>query len=302
MFDIRDTDWKRLQENAIGYIKQDDPWFPYVFQGMKPLVKQLFWMGNWDVILQPLLAIVGPRKPSVYLLDVMSHLSASLWSYALGIISWGARGIDMLAHQYALQQGIPTVVVLGGWLRRHMQREHEKFFQQVVDAGGVIISDFDLDTEPTTRTFPLRNRIVAWLSQCVFLPWAAKESWSLLTVDYANTFGIPVFSVPWSLFDITCAWTNQYIADKKLSVAIDFDQMLGRYFTRKDASMQEQKQELNEQEHAIISLLRESSLSTECVVSRLQWSFGDVLVTLSCLEMKGMIKAVGPGEWGLSKI
>ena len=56
--------------------------------------------------------------------------------------------------------------------------------------------------KPTRRSFPQRNRIVAGISQCVFVPEAGEESGSLITVDEAVAHGKPVFGVPQSVFAV----------------------------------------------------------------------------------------------------
>ena len=63
-----------------------------------------------------------------------------------------------------------------------------------------MISEFKLDQEPAQYTFPQRNRIIAGLSDVLFLPEAGKESGSLITVDFALQMQKPVYGVPNFIF------------------------------------------------------------------------------------------------------
>lgn len=61
----------------------------------------------------PLLAIVGPRKPSAYAESLLQQLFTLLPQYHLATISGMADGVDHIVHQLSMDNNIPTVAVLG---------------------------------------------------------------------------------------------------------------------------------------------------------------------------------------------
>ena len=98
----------------------------------KPTV--LYRIGNISLLDQPLLAVVGPRKPSLYLQQIVEDLFITAPHHVLCTISGGAQGIDELAHLESLKYDIPTVVVLGGGLRRYLRQHQGSFLQKIIDA------------------------------------------------------------------------------------------------------------------------------------------------------------------------
>lgn len=55
--------------------------------------------------------------------------------------------------------------------------------ERIVATGGLVISEYKHWQEPTSRTFPRRNRIIAGIADAVFLPEGKIGSGSLLTAD-----------------------------------------------------------------------------------------------------------------------
>ena len=66
-----------------------------------------------------------------------------------------------------------------------------------------MLSEFKLNSRPERYTFPQRNRIVAGLSDMVFLPEASEKSGSLITVDFARQMHKDVYGTPNSIFSPT---------------------------------------------------------------------------------------------------
>jgi DNA processing protein len=54
----------------------------------------------------------------------------------------------------------------------HYYLKHWKntLIQKIVDNGGLVLSEFKLDFVPTPYSFPQRNKIIARLADCIFIP------------------------------------------------------------------------------------------------------------------------------------
>lgn len=63
--------------------------------------------------------------------------------------------------------------------------ENRNLFQQVIDNGGTLLSEYPPGTPPLGRQFPARNRIIAGMSRGVIVVEAAERSGSLITSDFA---------------------------------------------------------------------------------------------------------------------
>lgn len=125
----------------------------------------------------------------------MSELVGRLSYYDVVTVSGLADGIDMLAHTESIKQGVPTIAVLGGGLH-HFLKTKQSIIDDIISYGGLVISEFKLLSKPSAFTFPQRNRIIAGLSDLLFLPEGSISSGSLITVDFALSAHKPVFATP----------------------------------------------------------------------------------------------------------
>lgn len=229
-----------MEENAIstrirGYDSEGVATNGGMLFGGQPHISYLMW--NSSLLNKEKLGIVGPRTPSPYARDVMRDFSVFLWKYELVTVSGGAEGIDMIAHQYSLDMQVPTIVVLWAWIRRSLIRSTSKsFLYQVLEHGWLIYSSFKLDQCPTRFSFPQRNKYIAWMSKCLFVPEAGMRSGSLITVDFAATMRTPCYSVPQSIYASWGAWVLKAWREWKLSLIPSFETVFD-HFTPRDTSL-----------------------------------------------------------------
>jgi DNA processing protein len=191
---------------------------------------------QWNISLldKKICGIVGPRKMSTYAQRVLDYVSVSLQHYSLVTISWWAVWVDQYIHNRSLAHDIPTIVVLGGGIAHAYTTGARDFLTRVVDKWGLIISESKLWQAPQKYSFPLRNRIIAALSDMIFLPEASEKSWSLWTVHYAHTIGTPLYTVPCDIFSLHGRGTNLALQKGIMHAIIEPDDMLQKYFTKKE--------------------------------------------------------------------
>ena len=145
---------------------------------------------------RPALAVVGTRMPSPYGLRMASRLSADAVRAGLAVVSGMARGIDTAAHAAAMEAGGPTWAVLGSGFLKPYPAENRGLMRRIVEAGGAVISEHSLWTEPARENFPRRNRIISALSFGTVVVEGALKSGALNTARAALDQGREVFAVP----------------------------------------------------------------------------------------------------------
>jgi DNA processing protein len=164
--------------------------------------------GQSDVLMRPMIAIVGSRNASGVGLKFAGQLARDLGNAGFVIASGLARGIDQAAHRASLDNG--TVAVLAGGHDRIYPPEHEDLLAALLPSGGAI-SEMPLGHVPRARDFPRRNRLISGVSLGVVVVEAAHRSGSLITARIAAEQGREVFAVPGSPLDPRAAGTNDLI-------------------------------------------------------------------------------------------
>jgi DNA processing protein len=161
-----------------------------------------------DVLLRPMIAIVGSRNASGAGLKFAGQLARDLGDAGFVVISGLARGIDQAAHRATIKSG--TVAVLAGAHDRIYPPEHVDLLATLLEHGGAI-SEMPLGHVPRARDFPRRNRLISGASLGVVVIEAAHRSGSLITARMAAEQVREVFAVPGSPLDPRAAGTNDLI-------------------------------------------------------------------------------------------
>jgi DNA processing protein len=161
----------------------------------------------------PAVTIVGSRRMDLYGREVAEWFGRELAAAGAVVVSGFARGIDAAAHRGALAapEG-RTVAVLGCGLAVDYPRGHARLGDEIA-ARGALVSEFPPDTQPAQWQFPVRNRILAALSQATLVVRAGARSGSLITVRYALDLGRDVYAVPGRIFEEASHGPNTLIRD-----------------------------------------------------------------------------------------
>src|SRR5437899_7306774 len=165
--------------------------------------------GAADVLMRPVIAIVGSRNASGAGLKFAGTLARDLGEAGFVIASGLARGIDQAAHRASIESG--TVAVLAGGHDKVYPPEHEDLLATMLGSGGAAISEMPMGHVPRARDFPRRNRLISGTAVGVVVVEAAHRSGSLITARIAAEQGREVFAVPGSPLDPRAAGTNDLI-------------------------------------------------------------------------------------------
>jgi DNA processing protein len=165
--------------------------------------------GAQEVLMRPVIAIVGSRNASGAGLKFAGVLARDLGEAGFVIASGLARGIDQAAHRASIASG--TVAVLAGGHDKIYPPEHVDLLETMVASGGAAISEMPLGHVPRARDFPRRNRLISGAALGVVVVEAAHRSGSLITARIAAEQGREVFAVPGSPLDPRAAGTNDLI-------------------------------------------------------------------------------------------
>lgn len=184
----------RVVRAGVRLLLAGDTAYPAQLREVPDRPVLLYCRGRLE--LQAPVAIVGARKPSPYGLTTAESFAARLAAGGFEIVSGLAYGIDAAAHRGALRSRGITVAVLGSGLDRLYPSAHAKLADDIVAAGGAILSELPIETGPDKRHFPQRNRIIAGLSLGTLVVEAGLRSGSLITARLAAEYNRWVWAAP----------------------------------------------------------------------------------------------------------
>ena len=155
-------------------------------------------------------ALVGARNASINGQRVAATLASDLARAGLCVVSGLARGVDAAAHVAALDAGGLTVAAVAGGIDKPYPSENASLQRRIAEAGAVL-AEAPLGTEPQSKHFPRRNRLIAGLALGVVVVEAAPKSGSLITARLALEQGRELFAVPGSPLDPRARGANDLI-------------------------------------------------------------------------------------------
>lgn len=285
---------KTWRDYPIQTIADLDKSWPKSLSTINKPVKKLFYRGEWDKnIFNKSLAIVGSRKSTRYGAEVVDKFMPVLVSNKITIISGFMYGVDTLAHKKCLELGGKTVAVLGSGLDVCYPSENDKLYTEILESGGLVISEFEPKFQATLWSFPARNRIVAGLTTMgVLVVEAGIKSGSMITARLAVEMGKEVYAVPGSIFSPTSKGCN-YLLSNGAQIATCAEDILNLPSTESEEGRLTLFQSLNEQELKLAKILEREPFSLDLLCKETGMSAGYLASTLSMMSLKGVVEEVG---------
>ena len=295
--------WQSPQAHAhvLTYTDADYP----------PLLKEihdpppiLLLCGDCSLLRLPQLAIVGSRHASSGGLRQANLFSKELTESGVVVTSGLALGIDAAAHQAAVDIDKPTIAVLGTGPDKLYPARNRSLAAGIIEAGGVIVSEFLPGTPPIAANFPRRNRIISGLSSGVLVIEAAAKSGSLITARYALEQGREVFALPGSINNPMSRGCHQLIRDGAVlveKVEHIFEQMGSLFgFLAEDSAQIDDFTpmlgvDITKDEAHVLKCMGYDICSVDQLTSLTNISVQTLGVLLIGLELKGYIESQGGG-------
>lgn len=260
--------------------------------------KALCYTGNLPEKRVPTVAIVGTRKPTTYGKEVAYQLAFDLAKAGIVVVSGLALGTDGIAHKGALDAGGTTIAVLANSVDSIYPRSHKNLGEQIITSGGAIMSEYEPPTEPRTYQFLARNRIVSGISDAVIIVEATSRSGTLSTATHALDQGRELFAVPGNITSPLSNGCNNLI--KQGAAPVTSAQDILEVIQPKAVTTQTQLiLGDNEAETAIITFLQAGIRDGDQLLQQTTLSASEFTQTLTMMEIKGTIRALGANQWSL---
>ncbi len=207
--------WLRLGRAGVGVVSFGGPGYPSVLTADHEPPGVLFHRGDLAALDGRRVGIVGTRRCTRYGRELAHELGRDLAASGVRIVSGLAAGVDGAAHAGALAAGpggAPPIAVVGSGVDVVYPRRNAQLWADVARAG-LLLSEAPLGAAPEPWRFPVRNRVIAALSEVVVVVESHARGGSRYTVDAAAERDRTVMSVPGSVRNPASAYTNALLAD-----------------------------------------------------------------------------------------
>jgi DNA processing protein len=251
------------------------------------------------------LGIVGTRNATLRGKMITERIVAELAEFNVTIISGLAFGIDAYAHEAAVQNSIPNIAVMGSGINITYPSEH-KLLREKISKNGDIVSEFALDTSPEKGHFPMRNRIIAGLSDALLVVESGQKGGAIITTNLAFDYNKDIFAVPGRVDDKFSKGTNMLIKSNIAALvesAQDICQAMNWDNTSNKQPVQMQLfSNISESESKILELIVNAT-DKILKIDELHYLSGLTLSELSGLllelEFKGIIESLPGSRFGV---
>jgi len=260
----------------------------------------LYCKGDTTLLKTDCLAVVGTRRATRYGKDVTEKIVKDLAINNITIISGLAEGIDTIAHKTCLDVNGKTIAVLGGGFNKIYPASNEKLAQDIVDKGGLIISEYKPAEPSVSYHFPVRNRIIAGLSKAVLISEATEKSGSIHTMNYALEFGREVFALPARINDIYSVACNKAIQSghaRMLLSSKDIMEVFGKSFTQ---NQNINTLQLTLEEQMIYDLLKGQEMSIDEIIASTNMEIKILTPLLLRMTMKKIINKLPSNYYSIA--
>ena len=206
------TEWlqeKRNRQKSVSFFSER---YPESLKNIAQPPLALFYEGNIDFLEYPSIAMVGARLATPYASQVLYQFIPKLVLENLVIVSGLAKGVDRLSHELAILAGGKTIGVIGCGLDRCYPKEVSNLFQEMKQKQ-LVLSEYPLGTPIKKHHFPMRNRIIAGLTQGTCVIEAKERSGSLITAQLALDNGKEVFAIPGEILSGQSSGCHRLIQD-----------------------------------------------------------------------------------------
>ncbi len=205
-----DRERQLAEENGVEIIFRENKYFPLLLKEIYDPPEFLYVKGDKEVLNSRMLAVVGSRKGSEYGRRTISRLIPEISGARVTIVSGMAYGIDSMSHMEAVKNNGKTIGVNAGGLLSIYPSGNSSLIKKIL-ANGCIVSEFPLNMEPRPHLFPIRNRIIAGMSEAILVVEAEIRSGSLITARLGLEQDRDILAVPGNIDSPISTGTNHLI-------------------------------------------------------------------------------------------
>ncbi len=297
---------KNKEVIILEIITIDNKQYPKQLRTIKNPPKKLYIKGNIELLQTNIISIIGSRACSENGVRLTQQFSKDLVYQQITIASGMAVGIDTIAHKTTLQEKGKTIAVLGNGFNHIFPEENTKLYQEIIENGGLVITEYPPDEKAKSKNFLERNRIVSGLSLGILVVEAAHRSGTSVTAKFAKQQGRKIFALPHEVSDLHGVGTNRLIM-QGAKIVTDVEDIIKEFpfLTYKKPKKPIEKEKMiikenkkickNRKYNEIYKFITQEPISIDEIKQKSNKNISQINQILFMLELEGYIEKVVGG-------
>ena len=283
----------------IKYLNYTNEKYPQLLKEIYNPPMTLFYKGNLDRCnFNRTLAVVGSRKASEAAKTVLTKIISGFKGTDICIVSGLALGIDSCAHKAAINNKISTIGVIASGFDFIYPTQNKDLYKKIEDEAGVIFSEYWPTFQPLQWRFPHRNRIVTGLSKGTLVAEAAMKSGALISANLCLEQNRELMCMPGLLTNPNTEGIYKLIKNGAAVITRPEDilETLNWQIEKQESTIGRNPEsyidelDLDETEQKVFISIATEAKNFDNILLETELDFGDLMVVLTNLEIKGYIK------------
>lgn len=256
---------------------------------------RLYCRGEWrSEVFENTITMVGSRKMTRYGEIIVEKLVPTIVSRRITIISGFMYGVDTKCHRECIDCGGVTLAVVGGGLNVLAPPSNDELYTQILNTGGLVISEYEPDFKPTVWSFPQRDRIMSALATMgVLVIEGGIKSGSLITAEHALKQGRKVMAVPGPVNSLVSEGTNWLIKSGAAKMITGVEDIFEDIRPEQQCTLFKDYSDLLPAEKMIIGVLERECMTIDELSVTLDLSVPEVSRTISLMLMRDLVEEDG---------
>jgi DNA processing protein len=216
---------EKCHKNHVDITFYTDTQFPHRLAQCDDAPVVLYTKGNALKSFPYMIGIVGSRSTTPYGIQFVKDFITAIQSFPVCVVSGLAYGIDHAAHTHCLQLSVPTVACVAHGLHTVYPASHRDIAERMELNGG-LVSEYAPGVFADRERFPMRNRIIAGLTDAVIIVESAESGGSLITAQFAQQYNRDIYALPGKITDEKSAGCNGLIKKSIAAIIQDIPSLL----------------------------------------------------------------------------
>lgn len=284
-----------VETRGINFLTLEDEKYPQMLRNIDNPPAVLYYKGKlFDCNLDKTLAVVGSRKASSSARDNLRKIISGLSNTDICIVSGLASGIDTVAHTSAIENNLKTIGVIASGFDYVYPSQNKTLYENITNGYGAILTEYYPTFEPIKFRFPQRNRIVSGLSYGTLVAEASLKSGALITANLTLEQGRELMCIPGDISNVNTQGIYKLLKNGATLVTEYKDILNALNWEIQPEIIQTQLTlpTLTQDEELILDNLQTEERGVDELMSLTGMKFENLLINLTTMELKGIIKQV----------